>query len=191
MEQTFKHEIPLQLRFNDIDILGHLNNSVYFNFFDLGKSRYFEAVRGEKLDWHNADVVIASIQADFLAPVFYNEQIAVQTAVTEIGNKSFKMLQRIINTRTGQIKCNCTSIMVGFRHSDNPVQRDLPGVEKGHHGLRRTGRSVTRKGSGIISLPRKPVVSKNYFTQFCKNHSQRGKQTGQKTYLCTRYQVIA
>lgn len=114
MEQTFKHEIPLQLRFNDIDILGHLNNSVYFNFFDLGKSRYFEAVRGEKLDWHNADVVIASIQADFLAPVFYNEQIAVQTAVTEIGNKSFKMLQRIINTRTGQIKCNCTSIMVGF-----------------------------------------------------------------------------
>ena len=24
------------------------------------------------------------------------------------------MLQRIINTRTGQIKCNCTSIMVGF-----------------------------------------------------------------------------
>ena len=110
MEQTFKHEIPLQLRFNDIDILGHLNNSVYFNFFDLGKSRYFEAVRGEKLDWRSADVVIASIQA----PVFYNEPIAVQTAVTEIGNKSFKMLQRIINTRTGQIKCNCTSIMVGF-----------------------------------------------------------------------------
>ncbi len=114
MEQTFKHEIPLQLRFNDIDILGHLNNSVYFNFFDLGKSRYFEAVRGEKLDWRSADVVIASIQANFLAPVFYNEPLSVQTAVTEIGNKSFKMLQRIINTQTGQTKCTCTSIMVGF-----------------------------------------------------------------------------
>lgn len=114
MEQIFKHEIPLQLRFNDIDILGHLNNSVYFNFFDLGKSRYFESVRGEKLDWRNADVVIASIHADFLAPVFFSEPIAVQTAVTEIGNKSFKILQHIINTQTRQIKCICTSIMVGF-----------------------------------------------------------------------------
>ncbi|MBQ7824230.1 MAG: acyl-CoA thioesterase [Bacteroidaceae bacterium] len=114
MEQNFKHEIPLQLRFNDIDILGHLNNSVYFNFFDLGKSRYFETVRGEKLDWHNADIVIASIHADFIAPVFFSEPVAVQTKVTGIGNKSFKMLQQIINTQTKQIKCICTSIMVGF-----------------------------------------------------------------------------
>lgn len=114
MEQVYKHEIPLQLRFNDIDILGHLNNSVYFNFFDLGKSRYFEAVRGKKLDWRTADIVIASIHADFLAPVFFSEPIAVQTAVTEIGNKSFKIIQRVVNTQTGQIKCVCTSVMVGF-----------------------------------------------------------------------------
>ena len=42
----FRHSIPVQLRFNDIDILGHLNNSVYFTLFDLGKTRYFEAVHG-------------------------------------------------------------------------------------------------------------------------------------------------
>ena len=25
----------MQLRFNDVDALGHVNNSVYFQFFDL------------------------------------------------------------------------------------------------------------------------------------------------------------
>ena len=41
METTspaFRHTLPLQLRFNDIDLLGHVNNSVYFSFYDLGLS---------------------------------------------------------------------------------------------------------------------------------------------------------
>ena len=40
METTspaFRHTLPLQLRFNDIDLLGHVNNSVYFSFYDAGK----------------------------------------------------------------------------------------------------------------------------------------------------------
>ena len=28
----FKHSVPVQLRFNDADALGHVNNSVYFTF---------------------------------------------------------------------------------------------------------------------------------------------------------------
>ena len=31
----FKHSVPVQLRFNDADALGHVNNSVYFTFYDL------------------------------------------------------------------------------------------------------------------------------------------------------------
>ena len=41
-----KHSVPVQLRFNDTDALGHVNNSTYFSFYDLGKSEYFAAVRG-------------------------------------------------------------------------------------------------------------------------------------------------
>lgn len=29
-------EIPVQLRWNDIDMLGHLYNGTYYNLFDLG-----------------------------------------------------------------------------------------------------------------------------------------------------------
>ena len=40
METTspaFRHTLPLQLRFNDIDLLGHVNNSVYFLSTTWGK----------------------------------------------------------------------------------------------------------------------------------------------------------
>ena len=52
METTspaFRHTLPLQLRFNDIDLLGHVNNSVYFSFYDLGKARYFETVKAQPI----------------------------------------------------------------------------------------------------------------------------------------------
>ncbi|MCU6768978.1 acyl-CoA thioesterase [Barnesiella propionica] len=110
----FKHEVPLQLRFNDIDLLGHVNNSVYFTFYDLGKARYFEAVRREHIDWRKADVVVANVNADFLSPIFSREPVAVRTTVEEIGNKSLRMLQQIVNTQTGEVKSICRTVMVGF-----------------------------------------------------------------------------
>lgn len=111
---TFHHQYPLQLRFNDIDSLGHVNNSVYFTFYDLGKSRYFEAVKKQSIDWRKADVVIANVNADFISPIYSYEQVAVETCCTEIGNRSFKIMQRIINTETGELKGVCRTIMVGF-----------------------------------------------------------------------------
>ena len=104
METTspaFRHTLPLQLRFNDIDLLGHVNNSVYFSFYDLGKARYFETVKAQNIDWKKADVVVANVNA-------------VQTCTVEIGNRSFKLLQQIVNTETGQIKGVCHTVMVGF-----------------------------------------------------------------------------
>ena len=111
---TFHHSYPLQLRFNDIDSLGHVNNSVYFTFYDLGKSRYFETVKKQSIDWRKADVVIANVNADFLSPIYSYEQVAVETCCVEIGNRSFKLMQRIINTTTGEVKGICRTIMVGF-----------------------------------------------------------------------------
>ncbi|MBQ5750678.1 MAG: acyl-CoA thioesterase [Bacteroidaceae bacterium] len=111
---TFHHSYPLQLRFNDIDSLGHVNNSVYFTFYDLGKSRYFETVKKQSIDWRKADVVIANVNADFLSPIYSYEQVAVETCCVEIGNRSFKLMQRIVNTTTGEVKGICRTIMVGF-----------------------------------------------------------------------------
>lgn len=114
MDSIFKHQIPIQLRFNDIDPLGHVNNSIYFNFFDLGKTGYFETIWKQNIDWQKSDVVIASCHADFLLPIFFHEKVAVETAVTHIGNKSFKMEQRIVNTENNTIKCVCSTVMVSF-----------------------------------------------------------------------------
>ena len=105
----FKHSVPVQLRFNDADALGHVNNSVYFTFYDLGKTEYFKAVRGGEIP-KEIDIVVAHAEVDFIAPVFLNDEIAVQTTVSEIGNKSFELIQRIVDTKNNITKCFCKTI---------------------------------------------------------------------------------
>jgi len=110
----FKHITPIQLRFNDFDALGHVNNSVYFSFYDLGKTSYFNEVMPEVNVSKEVGVVIANIEVSFLLPVYLGENVAVETAVVEIGNKSFKILQKLIDVGTNEVKSICHTVMVCF-----------------------------------------------------------------------------
>lgn len=125
-EIKFNHTLPIQLRFNDVDKFGHVNNTVYFSFYDLGKTEYFASVCPH-VDWEEDGIVVVHIEANFLAQIYASDQIAVQTAVTEIGTKSFHLAQRVIDTQTEEVKCICTSVMVAFdlkKHESEPLKED-------------------------------------------------------------------
>jgi len=112
-EMAFHHQMPAQLRFSDIDQFGHMNNSVYFSLFDMCKTRYFIDVLGQHI-FDSLGIVVAHIDANFLAPIFYPDEIVLQTTITHLGTKSFRLFQRAINKRTKEVKCECNTVMVFF-----------------------------------------------------------------------------
>ena len=115
---TFRHTVPVQLRFNDADALGHINNNAYFAFYDIGKTTYFDAVYGQYLPPHEIEWVVAHAEIDFVKPIFLPDKIAVQTAVSHIGHKSFDLAQRIVDEK-GEIRSEYRSVMVGFDFRQN------------------------------------------------------------------------
>lgn len=121
----FHHSTPLQLRFNDVDVLGHVNNTVYFSFYDTGKANYFSAVRKKSVDWKHVDTVIANVNCAYIAPIFFGEEIEVLTTCTSISEKSFKLLQMIRETKSGAVKSVCETVMVSF-DPDTQKSRPLP-----------------------------------------------------------------
>ena len=104
--------MPAQIRFSDVDQFGHVNNSVYFALYDLAKTTYVKDVLGNSVDWRRMGIVVANINANFLAPIYYPDEIVIQTAMERIGRKSFTLLQRAVNARTREVKCECHTIMV-------------------------------------------------------------------------------
>lgn len=125
-EIEFRHTLPIQLRFNDVDKFGHVNNTVYFSFYDLGKTEYFASVC-PGVDWEKDGIVVVHLDANFLSQIFATDHVAVQTAVSEIGTKSFRLIQRMIDTETGEVKCIGTSVMVAFdleKHESKPLTEE-------------------------------------------------------------------
>ena len=113
-EHPFYHFCDLQLRFNDIDMVGHLNNAIYLQLMDLGKARYFRTAVSEDIDWQNVPAVIVNINCNFYSPTYLYEKIICLTATTRISERSITLEQRIVNPETGDVKCIATCVMAGF-----------------------------------------------------------------------------
>lgn len=125
MNETFRHKTPIQIRFNDLDSYQHVNNNSYFSFYDLGKESYFSAVF--KCDFRKAPVVplIANIQADFIEPILFRDEIMMETRVSHLGTKSFTLQQRAVNQKTGRVVCQAQTVMVCF-DLEKGVSAEIP-----------------------------------------------------------------
>ncbi len=112
------HTLPLQIRFKDIDMMGHINNAVIMEFFDLGKSQYF-ADAGIPVTPDEGDfcVMVVHIEVDFHSQIHWHDQIAVTSCVSNWGNKSLRVKQQVINTVTGQPCATCSTVMAGYSRS--------------------------------------------------------------------------
>ena len=109
---------PIQLRFNDIDQMGHVNNAMIMEFFDLGKSSYF-ADAGIPVTPEEGDfcVMVVHVEVDFHSQIHWLDSIAVTSCVSHWGNKSLQVTQQIINTLTNQPCATCRTILSGYSRS--------------------------------------------------------------------------
>ena len=113
-EKPFRHWLDVQTRFTDNDMLGHINNNVYFTFLDLAKLRYFSDIAGHAIRVTDLRMVVANVNIDFIAPAYLDEQLRVWTTIVRVGNRSLTIEQRIVNFRTGETKCVARTVMAGF-----------------------------------------------------------------------------
>ncbi len=114
---SYFHITPLQIRFNDIDKLGHATNSVYQQYFDLGRMAYFNDVLKEKMNWEDEGLILVSINIEYLNPIKLYDQVIVRTKIYSIGNKSLKMSQEIVNQSTAKVASTSKATMVGYNNN--------------------------------------------------------------------------
>ena len=104
------HKIPIQIRFSDIDRLGHINNSIYNQYLDVARLDYMNKTIAKLTDWDNKTIVLVHVACDFLQPTFMTDTIFVTTKITKIGNRSITMSQEIIDNQDN-VKVKSISIL--------------------------------------------------------------------------------
>lgn len=113
-ETVYKHSTSIQIRFNDIDGLRHVNNATIQEYFDLGRLHYLKDVFGPGIFKDDETIIVASINTDFFCPVYLHDDIEVKTSIVHLGNKSLKMEQQLVIKNSKAVKAVCKSVMVAF-----------------------------------------------------------------------------
>jgi len=107
-------ETPIQMRFADVDQLGHVNNVNLQHYFDLGKTDYYVQVFPTAIDWHKQAFIQKATNTVYEAQTRMGEPIVVRTKVEKIGTTSFSMYQEIVNLETSELKSYSRSTLVMF-----------------------------------------------------------------------------
>ncbi len=79
---------PIITRWSDNDIYGHVNNVVYYSYFDSVANRYLIEAGG--LDIHGGDIVglVVNSGCDYFSPVAYPQALEGALRVDRLGNSS-------------------------------------------------------------------------------------------------------
>ena len=86
----------IDVRFRDLDALGHVNNAVFFTYFEEGRKHKSKKVFGV-LNVSDFKFIMAHIQCDFLRPIQFNDHVILQMWVKDIVTKSFSFEYRLVD----------------------------------------------------------------------------------------------
>ncbi len=116
---TLKTDI--QVRYGDLDTLGHVNNAVYLTYFELGRVLYFRNFM-KRFDVKNIKFVIARAEIDFRKSIKMEDQVMLETSLESVGNSSFTFVHRILERNTGEVFCNGKIVAVSLDDNGKPMR---------------------------------------------------------------------
>ena len=116
---SFKYKTTIEMRFADLDMMGHVNNAIYFTYMEIGRTKYWE--HAIKWDWQKTGVVIGQASIDYIVPLLLNDKVSMYIRTSRIGSTSFDLEYLIIKTVNGkEITCSKgKTICVAFDYSSN------------------------------------------------------------------------
>jgi len=100
-----------QVRFRDLDAMGHVNNAVFLTYIESARFAFLEHL-GAAGGVDDMPIIVARIEIDFRAPVSLGDEIEIAVHATRFGDKSFDLAY--VLRVGGQIVAEAKSVLVGY-----------------------------------------------------------------------------
>lgn len=101
-KQEFSFSAPVQVRFSETDMFGHVNNTVPITYFEFARIEYMKEL-GLMQRWLEGDgdlfPVIADMQVDYTQQVYFDEKLDVYVKIASIGRSSIDVHYWVLNAK--------------------------------------------------------------------------------------------
>ncbi|MGF7186680.1 acyl-CoA thioester hydrolase [Desulfitispora alkaliphila] len=103
--EKFRFSTSIRTRFCETDAFGHINNVSYFIYFEQARVEYLRelALESEMLRNKEFFVVTADLYCQYLAELYFGDQLDVKLRATRVRNSSFDFEYAIVRPKDGKI----------------------------------------------------------------------------------------
>lgn len=120
----------IQLRYADLDTMGHVSNTVYGIYLELGRIEWFH-----KIPVMPMPCVVANLNINYLGEIRIEDKVYVTTRCIKVGNKSIQLSQEVY--ANDRCVTTAVAVLVGFDPETRKAAPLLAGwepsiVEQGH-----------------------------------------------------------
>ena len=106
----FEHEV--EVRFNDCDPMGHVNNAVYLTYLEAARFAWWQNLFGTSRGSHG--FVVARVEIDYRRQAFPGERLSVRLRVDGISRSSFTVAYEVLNVRTRDVIAEGRSVQGAY-----------------------------------------------------------------------------
>jgi acyl-CoA thioester hydrolase len=126
---SFKYKTVIETRFADFDMMGHVNNAVYFTYMEIARTKYWK--QAISWDWEKTGVVIAQASLDYILPVFLKDKITMYVRTSRVGTTSFDLEYSLVKDVNGkeEICAKGKTVCVAFDYATK-LPTPIPAAEK-------------------------------------------------------------
>lgn len=105
---VFTHR--LGVRFRDCDMFGHVNNAVYFTYFEEARVAWWRNLGAADLP--SGGTVVVHAECDYRVPVLLNHPLEVEVFLVGIGRTSYTLGYRLVRTDIGALMAEGKTVSV-------------------------------------------------------------------------------
>lgn len=107
--------LRLPVQWGDMDAYGHLNNTIFFRYFESARVDYLERC-GFARSWEvdRIGAILHSTACRFRAPLFYPDTISVGGRCSDLEEDRFTMEYRVVSESSGRLAAEGIGVVVSY-----------------------------------------------------------------------------
>ena len=131
MRDPFRFSTTLEVRWRDLDPMGHVNNAVYFTYLEQARVHYLRELGTISSDPAGIGFILAEAGCQFTSPLKLGERVTVHVRVSQVRNSSFVFEYRL-DGEDGRLVALARTVQVCFDYQE---QHPVPVPDEGRDAI--------------------------------------------------------
>ncbi|EGQ7833182.1 acyl-CoA thioesterase [Vibrio vulnificus] len=124
--QDFPVVTEINVAWGEMDALQHINNVVYFRYFETARIEYFNKINlMDEIKRNQIGPVLSETQCRYRIPVTFPDTLLIGSRVSEVGEDRFTMEYQVVSKKMGKVTTTGSATVVMFDFK-NQSKAQLP-----------------------------------------------------------------